>query len=77
MRAFLVACLATVVVGAGGYYWLNSLQQPTGIAFATGATRITPQWSWRADCDPRTPSEWFFLDFGTPKGEPSACKVSQ
>ena len=30
MRAFLLACLAIVVIGAGGYLGLNTLQQPSG-----------------------------------------------
>jgi len=48
MRAFLLACLAIVVVGAGGYFTLASLQQPSGVAFATDAARINPQWTWRS-----------------------------
>ena len=42
MRAFLVACLAIVIVGTGGYYGLNTIQQPTGVAYSTDGARISP-----------------------------------
>jgi hypothetical protein len=102
MRAFLLACLAVVVVGAGGYFTLASLQQPSGIAFATDAARINPQWTWRSifakstqppqsgsatvppaprelveACDPRTATQWIFLDLGRPDGESRLCSFSQ
>ena len=48
MRAFLLACLGVVVIGAGGYYALASMQKSTGVAFATDGARINPQWTWRA-----------------------------
>jgi len=48
MRAFLTACLAIIVIGTGGYFFLDTMQKPSGIAFATDATRINPQWSWRS-----------------------------
>lgn len=48
MRAFLAACLAIVVIGASSYFALGALQQPTGVAYTTGAARISPHWSWRA-----------------------------
>jgi hypothetical protein len=48
MRAFLLACLAIVVVGTAGYFFLNSMQTPTGIAYATDGARISPKWSWRS-----------------------------
>jgi len=48
MRAFLAACLAIVVIGAGSYFALSTLQQPTGVAYTTDGARISPQWSWRA-----------------------------
>ncbi len=47
MRAFLSACLAIVVIGAGSYLLLGALQQPSGVAYATDGARISPQWSWR------------------------------
>ena len=103
MRAFLLACLAVVVIGAGGYFTLASLQQPSGIAFSTDAARINPQWTWRSifgkpapsqpaagvtpvppapselveACDPRTATQWIFLDLGTPRGESGLCYISQ
>jgi cytoskeletal protein CcmA (bactofilin family) len=90
MRAFLTACVAIFVIGAGGYFALNAMQQPTGLAYATGGARIDPSWSWRSvvpsngasgatahQCDMRTASQWIFVDFGDPKGEPSACSNSQ
>jgi len=102
MRAFLLACVAVVVVGAGGYYTLASLQQPSGIAFSTDAARINPQWTWRSifgkaaapaqtggtavppapselveACDPRTATQWIFVDLGTPAGESGLCSISQ
>ncbi len=48
MRAFLAACLAIVVIGAGGYFALSVLQRPTGVAYTTDGARISPRWSWRA-----------------------------
>jgi len=47
MRAYLVACLAIVVLGIAGYFGVNSIQEPSGIAYATEAARISPDWSWR------------------------------
>jgi len=48
MRAFLVACLAVIVVGAGGYFSLNALQEPSGVAYATDGARISTSWVWRS-----------------------------
>jgi hypothetical protein len=48
MRAFLAACLGIIVIGIAGYFFLNTLQQPSGIAYSTDAARISPQWSWRS-----------------------------
>jgi|HubBroStandDraft_4_1064222.scaffolds.fasta_scaffold289543_1 hypothetical protein len=88
MRAFLVACLAFVVIGAGGYFALGNLQEPSGLAYSTDGARINPSWSWRetstkspaspADqCEPRKSWQWFFVDFRHPHGEPSICSDSQ
>ncbi|SRR5579883_2594509 len=48
MRAFLAACLAIVVIGGAGYFGLNVLQKPSGVAYATDGARISPRWSWRS-----------------------------
>jgi hypothetical protein len=48
MRAFLLACVAIVVIGAGGFFFLNAMQQSTGVAYATDGARISPKWTWRA-----------------------------
>jgi hypothetical protein len=48
MRAFLTACFAIIVIGSGGYFFLDTMQKPSGIAFSTDAARIDPQWSWRS-----------------------------
>jgi hypothetical protein len=48
MRAFLVACLAIFVLGAGGFFGLNAMQQPSGIAYTTDGARINPKWTWRS-----------------------------
>ena len=92
MRAFLTACLVIVVLGVGAYFALNTIQKPSGIAYATDGARIDPQWSWRSasspaeaatpgasseGCELRTASQWIFVDFGTPHGEPKACLASQ
>lgn len=85
MRPFLVACLAFVVIGAGGYFALNAVQKPSGEAFTTEGTRIDPDWSWRSvlttlppqSCEPRKPWQWFFVDLRDPRGESSLCSVSQ
>jgi hypothetical protein len=86
MRAFLVACLAIVVIGAGGYFLLNAIQEPSGVAYTTDGARISTNWSWRepttktaqtAECDARKSWQWIFVDFGNPKGESAVCSVSQ
>jgi hypothetical protein len=48
MRAFLVACLAIIIIGAGGFFSLNAVQTPTGVGFTTDGARINPKWSWRS-----------------------------
>ena len=90
MRAFLAACLAIVVIGTGGYFSLNAMQQPAGVAYSTAAARINPALSWRSvlsenvagdptanQCTPRTASQWIFVDLRDPKGEPAICSISQ
>jgi hypothetical protein len=85
MRAFLLACVALVAIGAGGYFILNSQQQASGAAFSTSATRISPSWSWRValttpsaeNCEPRASWQWFFVDFRHPGGESKVCSDSQ
>ena len=81
MGAFIAACVAFIVLGAGGYLALGEAQQSSGAAYSTQATRIEPNWSWRAQgneaCEPRSSWQWFFVDFGTPEGEAKACSVSQ
>jgi hypothetical protein len=90
MRSFLAACLAIVILGAGGYFSLGALQQPAGVAFSTTGVRINPALSWRAvlsqkvagdptanQCTPRAASGWIFVDLRDPKGEPAICSISQ
>jgi len=85
MRAFLMACVAYVLIGAGTYFALDSLQEPSGAAYTQPTARIDPSLSWRLatttspaqTCKPRTVSQWFFVDFGDPAGELAACKESQ
>jgi hypothetical protein len=48
MRAFLTACLGIIVIGIAGYFFVNTLQQPSGVAYSTDGARISPQWSWRS-----------------------------
>jgi len=81
MRAFLMACLATVILGAASYFALNVRQQPTGEAFTAHNARTDPSWYWRlaSTTSPATPCEqrgvwqWFFVDFRRPSGEPRIC----
>ena len=40
MRAFILACVAALVIAVIGAAALSYLQKPVGVAFATGATRI-------------------------------------
>jgi hypothetical protein len=47
MRAFLLACVAIIVVAAAGFFAINTLQRPSGAAFASDEARIDPDWSWR------------------------------
>jgi len=81
MRAFLVACLTFVIIGAGGYFVLAALQEPSGVAYTTGGARISPDWSWRSvgnrECDARKSWQWVFVDFGKPAGESAICSISQ
>lgn len=88
MRAFLLACLAVVVIGAGSYFAVNVTQEPSGLAYTTEGVRIDPSWAWRSagttepttaaeECHVRKPWGWFFVDFGRPHGEPAACRISQ
>jgi hypothetical protein len=48
MRAFLAACVGIIVIGIAGYFFVNTLQKPSGIAYTTDGARISPQWSWRS-----------------------------
>jgi hypothetical protein len=48
VRAFLVACLAILALGAGGFFGLNVMQKPSGIAYTSRGARIDPQWAWRS-----------------------------
>lgn len=85
MRAFLLACAAYILVGAGAYFSLNMLQESSGYAYTQQTARIDPGASWRLatttspaqTCKPRTVSQWFFVDFGNPAGEPSVCSDLQ
>jgi hypothetical protein len=57
VRVYLAACLAIVVICIGGYFALNTIQEPTGIAYATDGTRISPHWAWRSVVGPSGQSE--------------------
>jgi hypothetical protein len=43
-----MACFASILICIGGYFALNTIQQPTGIAYATDGARISPHWAWRS-----------------------------
>ena len=85
MRAFLMACTAFILLGAGAYFSLDAVQESSGAAYTQRTARIDPGWSWRLattaspaqTCKPRTLSQWFFVDFGDPAGELAACKDTQ
>jgi hypothetical protein len=47
MRAFLAACLAAVILAAGGYFAASAMQRPSGVAYTTEGARIDPKWSFR------------------------------
>ena len=47
MRAFLVACLAVIVIGVGSIVALSSFQRSAAAAYSTDGARINPKWSWR------------------------------
>jgi hypothetical protein len=85
-----VACLEIVIIGIGGHFFLNAMQQPAGVAYSSTEARIDPSWSWRSvlsgavvgdptsdQCTARTASQWIFVDFHDPNGEPSICSISQ
>lgn len=40
MRAFIVACIAAVVIAICAVVVLNSFQEPVNVAFTTSAVRI-------------------------------------
>ena len=40
MKAFIVACVAAVVIAFIGVFVLNSVQEPVDEAFATSAVRL-------------------------------------
>jgi hypothetical protein len=76
------------LIGAGGYFVLGSLQEPTGLAYSTEAARIDPSWSWRETStklletpseqrEPRKSWQWFLVDFRHPRGETSLRSDSQ
>jgi hypothetical protein len=92
MRAFLTACLAVVILGASGYFFLGVMQDPAGFAFSTQGARITPSWAWRSVGYPTVPTidaaaenacvrpeewQWIFVDFGDPNWQPKVCSISQ
>ena len=85
MRAFLLGCIAILVVGTAGYFVLDALQQPSGAAYTTDGARIDPSWNWRTvsavpsplPCQPRKLWQWFFVDMRRPAGEPRLCAESQ
>jgi hypothetical protein len=47
MRAFLAACVATIILAACGVFALGAVQKASGTAFSTEGVRIDPSWSWR------------------------------
>jgi hypothetical protein len=57
VRVYLVACLASIVLCIGGYFALNTIQESTGIAYATDGARISPQWAWRSVLSPSAAGE--------------------
>ena len=85
MGAFIAACLAFIVLGAGGFFVLNEAQQPAAAAYSSQGVRIEPSWSWRVptgaageeSCQPRHSWQWFFVDFRRPRGESPLCSDSQ
>jgi hypothetical protein len=40
MRAFVMACVAAIVVAGAGAYVLNLYQQPADVAFSTTGVRL-------------------------------------
>jgi len=39
MSSFITACIAVIAIAAVGAIFLNSIQEPVGIAFATSSVR--------------------------------------
>jgi hypothetical protein len=66
VQVYLVACLASVVICIGGYFAVNTIQEPTGIAYAADGARISPHWAWRSVLSPAGASE--------PAGETAAVQ---
>jgi len=40
MKPFVIACIAAVVIAAGGVVVLNEIQKPVDVAYSTSAVRI-------------------------------------
>jgi hypothetical protein len=92
MRAFLLACLAAIILAGGGILALGALQKPSGVAFATDGARINPHWAWRQtfrrawrnpppatgpeSCEVAEAYQFMFVDFGE-ENESDACTTSQ
>jgi hypothetical protein len=49
MRAFIISCLAIIVVAIGAFWILGSAQKPADVAFSTPETRVDPGQGWRQE----------------------------
>jgi hypothetical protein len=85
MRVIIASAVAAVILGAVSYFSLNARQMPSGIVFTAASAHIDPSWVWRsspaehgtAACTSRRSSQWIFVDFHRPTGEPRLCSYSQ
>lgn len=77
MRAFVVACLAVLIIGVGSLFTLNSFQRPAAAAYSTDGARINPKWSWRNLLRRKPPSASQGVNVaglqGGPGGEQDDC----
>ena len=47
MRAFVVACLAMVILAVAGYFATSMAQRLSGVAYTTEGARIKQSWTYR------------------------------
>lgn len=76
MRVFLIALLATVVLGAGSLFALNTAQRMSGAAYTTEGARIKQTWSARRVFAKAGPTGGDMKAGGGDAGAKEGCEIS-